>query len=100
MTGAQQARHVPNDGLVAPGRRQSQFNRVSHILGPHVPLSCMLRIPCRAVVAEFPGDDIAAVIVQDCAETIPAPANDLEVGEVGLPLARQGLFTGPRGAFR
>ena len=31
---AQQVRHVANDGLVAPRHRQSQFDRVSHFLGP------------------------------------------------------------------
>ena len=32
----QQARHVPNDGMVASGCRQSQLNRVRHVLGPHI----------------------------------------------------------------
>ena len=34
--------------------------------------------------AEFPGDDIAAVILQDGGQIIPAPANDLEVGKICL----------------
>jgi len=36
----------------------------------------------------------------DRAEIIPTPADDLEVSEVGLPLARQGMFTCPKGASR
>jgi hypothetical protein len=82
---AQQAWHVPNDGMIAPGRRQGQLNRRRHVLGPHVG-------------AKFPANDVAAVIIQasrglqanhcqliDRAEIKPAPADDLEVGEVGLP---------------
>ncbi|CUK20734.1 hypothetical protein RUE5091_04553 [Ruegeria denitrificans] len=68
----QQAWLVPNDGLIASRCRQSQFDCVSHVFGPYV-------------CAELPGNDIAAVIVQDRAEIKPAPADDLEVSEVGLP---------------
>ena len=75
---AEQARLVSDDGLVAARRRKSQLNRVFHVLGPH---ACAV-LPC---------DDVAAVIIQDRAEIKPAPADDLEVGEVGLPLARQML---------
>jgi hypothetical protein len=74
---AEQARHVPNDRLIAPRRSQGQFDCVSHIFGPHVG-------------AEFPANDIAAVIIQNCAEIKPAPSNDLEVGEVGLSLCLAG----------
>ena len=63
---------MPDDCLVATGRRQRQFNRVCYVLGPHVG-------------AKLPGDDVAAVVIQDRVQIIPAPANDLEVGEVGLP---------------
>ena len=35
--------------------------------------------------AEPPGHDVAAEIIEDCAEIIPTSANDLQVGEVGLP---------------
>jgi len=63
---AQQARHVPNNGLVASRCCQGQLNCISHILGSHVG-------------AKLPCDDIAAVIIQDCAKIIPAPADDLEV---------------------
>ena len=40
---------------------------------------------CPHVSAELPRDDVAAVIVQDCAEVEPAPAENLEISEVGLP---------------
>jgi hypothetical protein len=34
---------------------------------------------------ELPGDDVARKVVQYRAEVKPAPADDLEIGEVGLP---------------
>ena len=34
--------------------------------------------------AQLPSDDVLAAIIQDRAVIIPPPANDLEVGEVGL----------------
>src|SRR5271170_1565228 len=34
---------------------------------------------------ELPGDDVAREVVEDCRQIKPAPADDLEVGEVGLP---------------
>jgi hypothetical protein len=37
------------------------------------------------VGAELPGDDVAAVIVEDGRQIEPAPADDLQIGEVGLP---------------
>ncbi len=46
-------------------------------------LSCCFRIAC----------DVAAVVVQDCAEKETAPADDFQIGEVGLPvLARSGCL--------
>ena len=68
----EQTWHVANDGLAATRRRQRQFDRISHVLSAHVR-------------AEFPRDDVAAVVIQDRAEIIPTPADDLEVGKVGLP---------------
>ena len=68
--------------------------------------SCVLMFPSRALLrntlpgsgAKLPRDDVAAVIIQashglranhcqliDRAEIKPAPAYDLEIGEVGLP---------------
>lgn len=32
-----------------------------------------------------PSNDVAAVIIHDGREVIPAPARDLEIGEIGLP---------------
>ena len=68
----EQTWHVANDGLAATRRRQRQFDRIGHVLSAHVR-------------AEFPRDDVAAVVIQDRAEIIPTPADDLEVGEVRLP---------------
>ena len=52
--------------LIAAGCLQSQIQRVRHIFGPHVG-------------AQLPRNDIAAVIVQDCTEIKPAPAQNLQV---------------------
>ena len=35
--------------------------------------------------AEPPGDDVAREVVEHRRQIVPAPAGDLEVGEVGLP---------------
>ena len=69
---AQQSWLVEDVNLVTSRRRQSQVQRVGDILSPHVR-------------AKLPRDDIAAVIIEDCAEIEPAPADDLQIGEVGLP---------------
>ncbi len=53
-------------------RCQGQLDRVDHILGAHV-------------CAKLPSDDVAAVIIQNSADIIPAPPEDLELGKVGLP---------------
>lgn len=63
---------VNDVGLVSTRRLQRQVQRVRHVFSPHIG-------------AQFPSDDVAAVIVQDRAEIEPAPADDLEVGEVSLP---------------
>jgi len=68
---AEQTRLVAHDGLVAARCRQRQFDRVCHVLSAHV-------------CAKLPGNDVAAVAVQDRAEIIPASTNDLEVSEVSL----------------
>ena len=43
--------------------------------------------------AELPGDDEAREVVEHGREIVPAPAGDLEIGEVGLPelVGRRGL---------
>ena len=48
----QQTRLVANNGLIATGCSQGQFDCVGDVLGTHV-------------CAEFPGDDIATVVIQD-----------------------------------
>lgn len=69
---AQQSWFVEHMNLITAGRLKGQIQRVSYVLGPYV-------------FAEFPRDDVPAVIVQDRAEIEPSPTNDLEIGEVGLP---------------
>lgn len=46
---------------------------------------CVSDILSAHVRAEFPRDDVATVVIQDRAEIIPTPTDDLEVGEVCLP---------------
>lgn len=69
---AERARSVRNLGAVADCCGQSYVERVGDILGLHV-------------AAELPANDVARVVVEDRGQVKPAPANDLEVGEVGLP---------------
>ena len=68
----EQARLVQNRCLIAARSLQRQVERVGHVARFH-----------RR--AELPGDDVTAVIVQDRREIEPAPANHLQIGEVGLP---------------
>ena len=63
---------VNHGHLIEPGRRQCQVERGGHILRFH-----------RR--AELPGDDEAREVVEHGGEIVPAPARDLEIGEVGLP---------------
>ena len=43
------------------------------------------------VVQSLPGHHVATVVIEDRAEVIPTPADDLQIGEVGLPqLVRAG----------
>ena len=69
---AEQTRLVDDVNLITTGRLQSEVKRVGHVLCPHVG-------------PEFPRDDVAAVVVEDRAEIEPPPADDLQIGEVGLP---------------
>jgi hypothetical protein len=43
--------------------------------------------------AQLPGDDVAREVVENGRQIEPAPADDLEIGEVGLPelVGRRGL---------
>jgi hypothetical protein len=76
----QQSRPVNDGGVVEAGGRQGEIEGGSHVLGPHGR-------------PEFSGDDEAGEVVEHGGEIIPAPADDLEVGEVGLPelIGRRGL---------
>ena len=71
---AQQPWAMPNIGRQAARGCQGHIQHVSDVLGPH-----------RA--AQPPGDDVAGVIVEHGREIHPAPANDLEVGEVSYGFA-------------
>lgn len=83
---AEQTRLMVRDGLVAPRGRLRQFNSICHVFSPHV-------------FAELPGNDVAAVDIQDGAEIMPAPADDLQVSEIGLPhLVNGGGVPTPRTA--
>ena len=65
---------------IAPRRVQRQVQRVGDIRSLH---RC----------AELPGDDVTAVVVEDRGQIEPTPADDLEIGEVGLPqLVRSGCL--------
>ncbi len=59
-------------GVVATRCRERQVERVGDILGLHGR-------------AQLPGDDIAREVVEDGGEIEPSPADDLQIGEVGLP---------------
>ena len=61
------------DGRLGTARSlQSQVQRIGDITSLH---RC----------AELPGDDVAAVFIEDGRQIEPAPADDLQVSEVGLP---------------
>src|SRR5512139_433191 len=69
---AEQTRFVRNSCLAASRRGESQLQGVGDVLGLHGR-------------TQFVGDDVAREVVQDRTEIEPAPADDLEIGEVGLP---------------
>ena len=48
--------------------------------------------------AQLPSHDIAGEVIKDSWQEKPIPDNDLEICEVGLPVARQAMFTPLRGA--
>jgi hypothetical protein len=58
--------------LSQPEACEREVQRVGDVLGPHVG-------------AQLPGDDVAREVVEHGRQIHPAPADDLEVGEVGLP---------------
>ena len=62
-----------NDVNVVTTRRpKSEIQCVRHVFSPHVG-------------AKLPGDDVAAVIVEDGAEIEPAPSQNFDLGKVCLP---------------
>ena len=76
----QQARSVNDGHLIEAGGRQRQIERCGDVV----------RLHGRT---ELPGDNEAREVVEHGVEIVPAPARDLEVGEVGLPklVGRRGL---------
>ena len=68
-------------GLVQPRCLQRRLQRVGDVAGLHGG-------------AELPGDDVAREVVEDGREIEPAPADHLEISEVGLPelVRRRGLI--------
>ena len=58
--------------LVDPRLRPRQVERLRHVSGVH-------RGP------EHPGDDVARVIIQHGRQVVPAPADDVQIGKIGLP---------------
>ena len=85
---AEQARLVQDRCLITPRCLQRQVQRVGHVV----------RLHRRA---GLPGDDVPVVVVEDRAETEPASADHFQIGEVGLPYARQGIVQQcPRGGAR
>src|SRR4051794_3251350 len=70
----QQSRPVNDGDVVEAGSCQGAIEGGCYLLGPHGR-------------TEFPGDDETGEVVEHGGEIIPAPADDLEVGEVGLPLS-------------
>jgi hypothetical protein len=61
-----------NMGLPAARCLQGKVQRVSDIA-------------CLHGRAQLPGNDIARVIIKDGPQIHPTPANNLQIGEVGLP---------------
>ena len=84
----QKPRPVNDVHLIEAGGRQRQIERGGHILRFH-----------RG--AELPGDNEAREVVQLGGEIVPAPARDLEIGEVSLPelVGRRGLVLERLGRF-
>ena len=58
--------------LIAARCLQGKVQRIRNIAGLHGR-------------AQLPGDDIARVVIKDRRQIHPAPADDLQIGEVGLP---------------
>ena len=68
----QEPRSIGRLGLVQATGLQSQVERGGDILGLHGG-------------AQLPGDDVAGEVVEHGRQIEPAPADHLQIGEVGLP---------------
>ena len=68
----QEPRPMPDPDLIDSCGGQSMIQDLFHIAGVHGG-------------EELPGDDVAGEGVEHGGQVAPAPADDLEVGEVGLP---------------
>src|SRR3974377_778293 len=69
---AEQSRAMANLHPVQTGRLQCNLQRVGHV-------------SCRHGGAQLPGQDIAREVIEHSGQIEPAPTNDLQIGEVGLP---------------
>ena len=69
---AEQPRPVDDPRGIAARGREGEVQRIGDVAGTHGG-------------AELPRDDEAAVVIEDRREVEPTPADDLEMGEVGLP---------------
>ncbi len=69
---AEQPGFVQHRGAVTAGSREGEVQRVGDVLGSHIG-------------AQLPGDYVAREVVEHGRQIHPAPPDDLEVGEVGLP---------------
>ena len=89
----EQSRFLLNLGLVATGCLQGKVQGLGHVVAGHAG-------------AQLPGNNLAGEVVQYRRQVHPAPANDLQVGKIRLPLLIDGgglvlklaggLSTGPR----
>ena len=62
---------VADNGLVTTRRCQRRFDRIRNV-------------PNRHICENYPPNYVAAIVVQDCGQIVPTPADDLEVGKVNL----------------
>ena len=69
---AEQSWFVHDLGAAAARSHQRQLKCFGDIVGTH-----------RR--AQLPGDNVTRVVIEDGGEVVPAPADDLEISEVGLP---------------
>ena len=68
----QQTRTVPDPDMIKSSFLQGNFKSFLHIQRGHS-------------WCEFPGQNVTRIVIQNGGQEILAPANDLEICEVGLP---------------